>query len=308
MDIEQELTRSAPERDTLLTIGVFDGVHSGHRYLLERLKERAQEKKLLSGVVTFTPHPQSILRPENNVRWLSDLSDRVQQLEGMGIGIVVPLSFTPELSRLSAREFIALLKQHLRMQGLMVGPDFALGKGRQGTLPQLRSLGREMGFTVEAVRPYAVKGEVASSTLIRQVLAEGDMPRAARLMGHLFYLRDTVSSADRRGRTLGYPTANLGIKPYQALPGDGIYATITHADGRRFPSATNIGTRPTFGNGPKTVETHVIGYDGELYGKEIKVEFVEKLRDEQRFESAEELKGQIKEDIEQAKTLLRDMA
>ena len=309
MEIEQELASVTPQGETLLTIGVFDGVHAGHRYLLKKLQQRAAERKLLSGVITFNPHPQSVLHPHNQPPWLSNLEDRVRTLEELGINIVAVLTFTPKVAQLSAREFMSLLKKHLKMQGIMVGSDFALGRGGEGNIDLLRALGHEMKFSVEAIRPYTINGEVVSSTLIRQALAQGDMRRVQTLMGRYFYLRGKVITSDKRGRVLGFPTANLEIKPQQALPGNGVYATITQAtitqvDGKRFPSATNIGTRPTFGEGEKTVETHLLQYRGDLYGKEIRVEFVEKLRDEQRFASSEELKIQIEKDVRKVEALL----
>ncbi|MCK5181554.1 MAG: hypothetical protein KAQ73_03345, partial [Dehalococcoidia bacterium] len=152
--------------------------------------------------------------------------------------------------------------------------------------------------------PYTINGEVVSSTLIRQALVEGDMRKVENLMGHYFYLRGKVIISDKRGRVLGLPTANLDIKPQQALPGNGIYATIAQVDGKQFPSATNIGIRPTFGKGEKTVETHLLNYKGDLYGKDIRVEFVQKLRDEQRFPSSEELKVQIEKDVREVQAIL----
>jgi riboflavin kinase / FMN adenylyltransferase len=304
MEIEQELASITPQGETLLTIGVFDGVHAGHRHLLEKLLRRAAEKNLLGGVVTFNPHPQSVLHPNNQLPWLSNLEDRVRAFEELGVNIVAVLTFTPKVAQLSAREFISLLKKHLKMRGIMVGPDFVLGQGQEGNINLLRTLGREMNFSVEVVSPYTVNGDVVSSTLIRQALIQGDMIRVERLMGHYFYLKDKVTTSDKRGRVLGFPTANLDVKPQQALPGNGIYATITQVDGKRFPSATNIGIRPTFGEGEKTVETHLLNYQGDLYGKEIRVEFVQKLRDEQRFPSSEELKTQIQKDVRKVEALL----
>jgi riboflavin kinase/FMN adenylyltransferase len=304
MEIEQELASVAPQGKTLLTIGVFDGVHAGHRYLLEKLQQRAAEKKLLSGVVTFNPHPQSVLHPDNQLPWLSNLEDRVRAFQELGVNIVAVLTFTPKVAQLSALDFMSLLKKHLKMRGIMVGPDFVLGRGQEGDVNLLRTLGREMNFSVEVIPPFTINSEVVSSTLIRQALVQGDMRRVERLMGHYFYLRGEVITSDKRGRVLGFPTANLDTKPQQALPGNGIYATITQVDGKRFPSATNIGTHPTFGEGEKMVETHLLNYEGDLYGKEIKVEFVQKLRDEQRFSSSEELKIQIEKDVRKVKALL----
>jgi len=304
MEIEQELASIAPQGDTLLTIGVFDGVHAGHRHLLEKLQQRATEKNLLSGVVTFNPHPQSVLHPHNQLPWLSNLEDRVRAFRELGINIVAVLTFTPKVAQLSAQEFISLVKKQLRMRGIMVGPDFALGRGQEGNIDLLRSLGREMEFSVEVIPPYTINGEVVSSTLIRQALARGDMRKVERLMGRYFYLGGTVITSDKRGRVLGFPTANLDIKPQQALPGNGIYATIAQVDGKQFPSATNIGIRPTFGEGEKTVETHLLNYKGDLYGKDIRLEFVQKLRDEQRFPSSEELKVQIEKDVREVEAIL----
>ena len=304
MGIEQELSNSAPQRETLLAIGVFDGVHAGHRHLLEKLQQRAAEKELGSGVVTFDPHPQSVLHPEDQLPWLSTLDDRVTALKELGVNIVTVLTFTPKVAQLSARDFISLLKKYLKMRGIMVGPDFALGRDGEGNISLLRTLGNEMQFSLEVVPPYTISGEVVSSTLIRQALIQGDMRRAGKLMGHHFYLTGKVITSDKRGRLLGFPTANLDIEPWQALPHNGIYATITQADGRQFPSATNIGSRPTFGGGKRTVETHLLDYQGSLYGKEIRVEFLQKLRDERRFASPQALKAQIAEDIREVEALL----
>jgi riboflavin kinase/FMN adenylyltransferase len=186
----------------------------------------------------------------------------------------------------------------------MIGPDFALGRGREGDSTLLSALGREIGFDVEIIPPFTVDGEVVSSTLIRQALAQGDVAKVTKLMGRNFYLVGKVVSADKRGRSLGFPTANLDIKEEQASPGNGVYATIAWLDGRQFASATNIGTRPTFGSGKKNVETYLLGYGDDLYGKELKVEFVQKLRDEQRFALPEELKIQIAKDIQEAEVIL----
>ena len=304
MEIEQELANIGSQGETLLTIGVFDGVHAGHRYLLETLQQQAAEKNLLSGVVTFNPHPQSILHLHNQLLWLSDPEDRVKSLQKLGINLVAVLTFTPEVAQLSAQEFMSLVKKHLRMRSIMVGPDFTLGRGQEGNIHLLRALGRTMKFSVEVIPPYTINGEVVSSTLIRQALTQGDMEKVRRLMGHYFQIGGKVIASDRRGRILGFPTANLDIKPQQALPGNGIYATITQVDDKQFHSATNIGTRPTFGEGEKNVETHLLYYEGDLYGKEIRVEFMQKLRDEQHFPSSEELKAQIRKDIREVEAIL----
>jgi riboflavin kinase/FMN adenylyltransferase len=301
--IEQELARLVPQTETLLTIGVFDGVHAGHHYLVNSLKERAKEQGLLSGVVTFDPHPQWVLR-HDQLPWLSTLQQRVNSLHQQEIDFVAVISFTPEVAQLGARQFVSLLKEYLKMRALMVGPDFALGRAREGNSTLLSALGKELGFTVETIPPFTIDGEVVSSTLIRQSLTQGDMAKVTKLMGHPFHLISQVVPGERRGQLLGFPTANLDIQPQQALPGNGVYATIAQVDGKRFPSATSIGTRPTFGNGARTVEVHLLDYQGDLYGKQITTEFVLKLRNEQCFASSEQLKSQMKEDIENVRIFL----
>jgi len=259
---------------------------------------------LLSGVVTFNPHPQSVLHPHNQLPSLSTMEDRVRAFQELGIKIIAVLTFTPRVAQLSAREFISLIKKQLRMRGIMVGPDFTLGRGGEGNINLLRALGREMKFSVEVIPPFTINGEVVSSTLIRRALVQGDMRKVERLMGRYFYMGGKVITSDKRGRVLGFPTANLDIRPQQALPGNGIYATIAQVDGKQFPSATNIGIRPTFGEREKTVETHLLNYKGDLYGKDMRLEFVQKLRDEQRFPSSEELKVQIEKDVREVEAIL----
>ena len=309
MGLKEELANLAPPKDTIITIGVFDGVHMGHRYLLENVKQRAREKNLLSGVVTFDRQPQSALQSGKDLPWLNEVEEKVKLLQETGIDLVIVISFTPEVAQLSAREFVSLLKKHLKMHSLVVGPDFALGRGREGNINLLRRLAQEMEFNVEAIAPFTTDGEIVSSTLIRQALAQGDMIKVEKLLGRYFYLVGNVIAADKRGRILGFPTANLDIPPQQALPDNGVYATIAYIAEQGFASATNIGTRPTFGNpesssGKRTVETHLLNYEGNLYGKKIKVEFIQKLRDEQNFASAEELKAQINKDIQEIKEAL----
>ena len=299
-----ELASAAPQRESLLTIGVFDGVHAGHRYLLNKLRQRAAEKNLLSGVVTFNPHSQSVIHPGKRLPWLNSLEDRIEAFRNLGIDIIAVLTFTPEVAQLRARDFMYLLKEYLKMEGIVVGPDFALGRGKEGNIEALQTLGTEMDFTVEVVPAFTVDGEVVSSTRIRQALTQGDMKKIRDLMGRHFFLRGKVITSDKRGRTLGFPTANLEVSRQQALPGNGIYATITQVDDKRFRSATNIGTRPTFGEGKRTVETHLLGFKGDLYDREIRVEFVQKVRDELRFPSAEELKVQMTEDVREVETIL----
>jgi riboflavin kinase / FMN adenylyltransferase len=210
------------------------------------------------------------------------------------------------VAQLTPQQFLTMIKTHLRMRGIVVGPDFALGQGRAGSIDQLRKLGRQSGFSVEAVSQYTANGEAVSSTLIRQALAEGNTRKVHAMMGRYFHLKGIVITSAKRGRKLGFPTANIDIRPQQALPGDGIYATIADVDGRRFASATNVGARPTFGDMRRTVEAYLLNYEGDLYGRELRLEFVQKVRDEQRFASSEELKRQIERDVQEVKAILAE--
>ncbi len=304
MPIEDELAKLKPEKETLLTVGVFDGVHLGHQRLLTNLREQAQRRSWLSGIVTFKSHPQTVLSPGSKLPWLNDLEDKISLLRGLGIDIIVALSFTVELVQLSAREFVRLLKDYLKMGGLVIGPDFALGRNREGDASQLRLLGQETGFSVEIVPPVIVDGEVVSSTGIRRALAQGDMQRVEKLIGRHFSLSGQVVPGDRRGRVLGFPTANLEVAPEQALPSDGVYVTIAYVNHEALPSVTNIGTRPTFGSGKRVVETYVLNYEGQSYGQKLRIDLIERLRDEKRFHTVEELKAQIERDVEQARITL----
>ena len=308
MSTVKELTQFRPDKETLLTIGVFDGIHVGHQALLTRLRDEARKRNLLSGVLTFTCHPQRVLHPESKLLWLSDLDTRVRLIKELGIDFVVPFSFTREIAKLTAREFVQLLKEQLKMRGLIVGPDFALGKNREGDTNYLRKLEKEMGFTVEDVSPVVSNGEVISSSAIRNALAKGDVSKVERFFGRSYSIRGLVMTGDGRGRTLGFPTANIDVGPDQALPADGVYVTLAHIDNKSLPSVTNIGIRPTFGDGKRVVETFIMDYNRELGGQMLTIDLVEKLRDEKRFDDVEGLKAQMKEDVKQARIQLEQKA
>ena len=304
MQIGEELARVSPEKGILLTIGVFDGVHLGHKYLLSQLKERARQEDLLSGVVTFRQHPQAVLSPRARLSCLTDLDQRVKLLKNEGLDTVITLPFTREMAQLSTHQFIGLLKEHLRMRGLVIGPDFALGRNREGDANALRTLGRNMGFSVTVVPAVVINGEVVSSTAIRNALAEGDMEKVHCMMGRPFSLHGHVVLGEGRGKELGFPTANLEKNSEQALPADGVYVTRAYIDGKAYQSMTNIGQRPTFGGGERVVEVYIPDYHGDLYGRELKIDVVERLRREKQFDTAGELKKQLAEDIKQGRAIL----
>lgn len=305
MHVEEELTHFSPEKETLLTIGVFDGVHLGHKYLISKLVELARKENLLSGVVTFHPHPRELFSPQTKILCLTSVSEKEQLLKNEGVDIVVVLSFDQELANLSSRDFVVLLKKHLKMRGLVIGPDFALGKNREGNADTLRALGAEMSFNVTAVSPKKINGEVASSTAIRKALAEGDMEKVKRLLGRPFSLYGKVTAGEHRGTGMGFPTINLKVDARRATPPDGVYASRAYIAGKEYQAMTNIGLRPTFGeNHERTIESFILNYSEDVYGKEVKLEIIQKLRDEKRFESVAELKKQIAEDVKRGAEIL----
>lgn len=305
MSVEQELGQFSPRKEMLLTIGVFDGVHLGHRHLISKLKELARKQGCSSGVITFSQHPQEVLSPRTRLPSVTGLEQRLALLEDEGVDIVIPLPFTPQLANLSPKQFLSLLKEYLKMKGLVVGPDFALGKGRQGDINALRRLGQEMDFSLTVVPPMTVDGETVSSTAIRKALAEGDIKRAQKLLGRPFRLKGRVVSGDKRGIKLGFPTANLEVEPGRALPTGGVYACRAYIDGQSYPAMTNIGTRPTFGGGPRLIEVYLIDYNGDLYGQELAIDIIERLRDEKKFDTPEQLIEQIAEDVKKGKAMLK---
>lgn len=304
MLVEEELASFSPERDTVLTVGVFDGVHLGHKHLISELLKQAGQRGLLAGVVTFRQHPEDLLSSEKKLPFLTDIKTRIRLLQNEGVDVIVPLSFTKDLARLDARRFVTLLQKHLRMRGLVLGPDFALGKGREGDTGALRRLGKEMDFSVTVVPPLELNGEVVSSTTIRKAMAEGNMKKVRDLTGRYFSLHGKVVAGAGRGEGLGFPTANLDVNSGQALPPDGVYAGLAHINGKVYRSMTNIGKDPTFGGTERTIESYLLDYSGDLYGHELRVDFVAKLRDEKKFATVEDLKKQVAEDVRQGKNIL----
>jgi riboflavin kinase/FMN adenylyltransferase len=294
----EELRRAAaPGRSAAVAIGVFDGVHRGHRYLIDHLVERARNEGLAPLVVTFHPHPRSVLRPETPLTYLCSLEERVELLRALGVDDVAVLAFTSELAQLSARDFAALAVEELHMKLLVVGSDFALGRGREGTTDVLAGIGGEMGFVVDVVPLLAASGEKVGSTAVRQALARGDMEMAASLLGRPFALRGPVIKGAERGKGLGFPTANMAFGRDRALPAFGVYVTRAYLREGVFPAVTNIGLRPTFDEDKPTVETFILDFQGEVYGQELRIELVHRLRGEVRFPTPEALRDQIEKDV-----------
>jgi riboflavin kinase/FMN adenylyltransferase len=294
----EELRRAAaPGRNAAVAIGVFDGVHRGHHHLIGHLVDRAGGEDLARLVVTFHPHPRSVLRPGTPLTYLCGLEERVELLQALGVDDVAVLAFTSELAQLSARDFVSLVVKELRMKLLVIGSDFALGRGREGTTEVLAGIGGEMGFEVDVVSLLAASGEKVGSTAVRHALERGDMETVASLLGRTFALRGPVIKGAERGKGLGFPTANMAFGQDRALPAFGVYVTRAYLREGVFPAVTNIGLRPTFHEDKPTVETFVLDFRGEVYGQELRIELLHRLRGEVRFPNPEALREQIEKDV-----------
>ena len=305
MRIERELEQAHIDRDSVLTIGVFDGVHLGHQSLIAKVIAEARAQNAAAGVLTFRNHPDSVLNPNFQPQYITSIEERIRLIEELGADFVVPVSFDKEVAGLRARKFAELLRSKLRMSGLVVGPDFAMGYKREGNVDTLTTIGAELGFSVSAVDLLSEGGSAVHSTSIRSALVDGGVADAAKKLGRNFAIIGTVVTGDRRGRTLGFPTANIEVRPHMAIPGNGIYATRAFVNGERYMAATSIGTRPTFDGKGRTIEAYLLGFDSNLYNMELRLEFVQRLRDELKFDSVDALLEQMELDVEQTRTLLQ---
>ncbi len=303
MRLIDNLTETIVEEPTVVTIGAFDGLHFGHQELVKELVGHARQTGRASALVTFHPHPRTVLRPWLGPKVLTTPGEKAALLAQWGLDILVLLRFTPQLAATPAESFVRLLVEHLRMAELWVGPDFALGRGREGDVPALRRMGERWGFTVHIVEPVVRNGRVVSSTWVRELLQAGQVAEARQLLARPYALAGEVVSGDRRGRCLGYPTANLAVRPERALPPDGVYAVYALIGEQRLPAVANIGERPSFNTGRRAIEVHVLDYRGDLYGQDLVIEFVKRLRPERRFEDICDLIEQIERDVRRARQL-----
>lgn len=284
---------------TAVAIGVFDGVHLGHRAVLTRLVERARASGLVAVALTFDPHPLEFLAPDRAPDVLTTVGDRAELMGECGIEVVGVLPFLQIRDLAPVTFAVEVLANRLRAAVVAVGEDFRFGRGRVGDVDLLRRLGRERGFEVEGVDLIGEwEGRKVSSSLVRQLVTAGDVETAAELLGRHHGLVGTVIHGDARGRLIGFPTANIHIPERMAVPGNGVYAGRAEVDGSTWEAVINVGVRPTFAGADRTVEAHLLDFDRELYGRQLRVSFVTKLRDEQRFESVDALVAQIGRDVE----------
>ncbi len=291
--------------DSWLTIGVYDGVHRGHQQIVHALTAGAHRTGAPAVVVTFWPHPASVLGG-SEVKCLTTPDERAELLGEMGIDAVITLTFDRNLANTSAQDFISRLHHHLDFHHLLIGYDFALGKGREGNAARLIEIGKQMDYAVEIIPAVSDESGVISSTEIRKLVATGDIVEAANLLGRPFGLHGTVIRGDSRGHSLGFPTANIDHPAGKILPANGVYACRAWINGSSHAAAVNVGIRPQFHNDARKplVEAHILDFAGELYGRDVRLEFVARLRNEARFPSVEDLVQQMHEDVRQTRELL----
>ena len=301
--------RPARWQQPVLALGNFDGLHRGHTKIIERLRRVASERAATSVVMTFDPHPPRIVRPDKAPPLLMTKAQRLDALQRAGVDGVAVVRFTHELSQWDPETFVrTVLVEWMRVSEVWVGANFLFGRDRAGNFSLLRSLGARYGFRSEKIDPVRYKEFVVSSTRIRRLIAEGRVDEAGALLGHPYAVEGEIVAGDGRGRGLGFPTANLATAN-ELLPPHGVYATTVRLDGVIYPSVTNIGLRPTFsGDGQVVVETHLLGVDEDLYGRSVSLGFVQRVRDERRFDSVDQLTAQIASDVQKVRTLFDRMS
>jgi riboflavin kinase/FMN adenylyltransferase len=289
-----------------LTIGIFDGIHLGHRVLLSRLVDGARADGATSVVLTLHPHPAVILGGQSDYAYLTTQEEKSALMADIGVDVVITLPFSQELAADTAQDFIQRVYLALHMHHLVLGHDTALGRGREGNSTRLAEIGRQLGYDLEVVPPLRQETRVISSSMIRELLRKGAVGQAAAALGRWYSLTGPVVHGDGRGRKIDIPTANIRLPSGKLIPANGIYATWAWVDGKRVAAATNIGINPTFtpGRTIPSVEAHLLDFQSELYGSELKLEFVERLRDELKFSSVEALLEQIQVDISRCRQIL----
>ncbi|MFV9505772.1 MAG: bifunctional riboflavin kinase/FAD synthetase [Oscillochloridaceae bacterium umkhey_bin13] len=304
MDVAYALEPGLVTRSAVLTMGKFDGLHLGHRQLITTAVERAKLLGMQSVVLTWDPHPNAVIRPDQPLQLLTNLEEKIELISQLGPDLLVVAPFTRETMTTSAEAYLAQIAAAIPLRELWVGEDFAMGRGRSGDVPSLMLIGTQLGFAVGAVSKIVTNGDPVSASRVRELLRAGSVEAVVPLLGRPFGLRGVVVQGDQRGRTIGFPTANLQIAPEHVLPADGVYAGHVELNGTLHPAVTNLGVRPTFDGLRRTVEAHLLDWSGDLYGQSLRLTFLHRLRGEQKFDGIAALVSQIQHDANQARKLL----
>ena len=295
-----------PLRKPVLTIGNFDGVHKGHLVLFDKVKARAKAIGGESAIMTFEPHPIKVMKPGNGPPLITPIKQKLDLLSKAGVDVIFCIPFTREFASISAEDFVkGILVDRLGIEEIVVGYDYTFGYQRQGNIRLLQEMGKKLGFKVHVVEPVQLDHKLVSSTSIRKLVREGNLSEAKKLLGRDYQICGTVvEGKNRGGRLLGFPTANLELID-ELIPKEGVYAVTAIIDEKLYYGVTNIGHNPTFGANPLSVETHLLDFSRDILGKTIRVNFIQRLRDEKTYSDFKELANQIGEDIEQAKRLFK---
>ena len=301
----KDVTRN---ENTVLTVGTFDGVHAGHKVLINQVISLANEKNARSAVVTFDPHPREIIEPGvAGIKLLSSLKERSELLADLGVDEMVVIPFDRDFSLLTSEEFVKeIIWEKIGVSQFVIGYDHQFGRDREGTIDTVKRLGIELGFESLVVSKQDVGNKTVSSTAIRKAIQEeGDMKLAARFLERFYIMNGTVVHGDKRGKSIGYPTANIQPENEKKItPKRGVYAVWVRVDGKYFGGMMNIGERPTFEGTSHTIEVHIFDFDQDIYGKEVQLQFVERIRDEKKFSGAEELIARLRDDENQVRKIL----
>ncbi len=309
MELVHGLLSSINDRPTVLTIGVFDGVHRGHQHLIGSTVRRARDIGWQSAVLTFDPHPDMVIHPERERLYLTSLEERAELIADLGVDLLIVLPFTRDVMAQSAQQFMNQVRRAIALQELWIGWDFALGRQREGNVARLREIGQELGYSVHPVDAFAfADGTPISSTRIRDLLRAGDVETAALLLGRPFSLRGPVMRGDQRGRTIGFPTANIMVAADHVVPGDGVYVCNALVNGQQYGAVTNIGLRPTFDGKRRTVEAYLLDFVDDIYGETVRLDLRHRLRGEQKFDGIAALIAQIIADVAAARAWLHKQA
>lgn len=304
-----ELKNITHQPNTVVTVGTFDGVHKGHRKLINTVVDKARSRDARSVVVTFDPHPREIINPgKGGIKLLTTLKERCEILEDLGIDVLLVIPFDRDFSLLTSEDFVRdIIHEKVGVSEFVIGYDHHFGRDREGTIETIEKLGKELGFDANVVSKEEMGEVTISSTVIRKTLAEeGNVKKAAGYLNRNYLLNGIVMHGDERGRTIGYPTANL--KPEhenKVIPKNGVYAVKVRVSGEWYGGMMNIGVRPTFGEDEKTLEVHIFDFEKEIYGETIQVRFFDRIRDEKKFNGIEDLKGQLDSDKQKSLELLK---
>lgn len=295
-----------PFRNPVITIGNFDGVHLGHQTLFQKVKKRSRDVVGQSVVITFDPHPIKLMQPDRQLPLLTTTGQKVKLLADLEVDVVIVHPFSPEFGAIPAREFVLqYLVQRLGAREVVIGHDYRFGRNREGNIALLQALGAEFGFPVHVVDAIEIDGTVVSSTLIRNLIRSGQVSAAQEFLGRPYEVTGEVIHGHGRGsRLLGFPTANIAINNGLLVPGTGIYAVRTELQGHIYPAVANVGNCPTFGNQELSLEVYLMDFDQDIYGEHLGVQFVQRLRDEQRFADVPALVTQIKRDVATARQIV----